>query len=212
MAKTREQPASELARDVAERARAGDQNAMALIAETRKAAQKGSPRAREVLRAIFRYCEQYPVSAQEPAFISGDEPFSDDTKLALGTLKSVSKSAMFPPDIVTDALLTVSDAPGAMPKECALLFLANGPRLSIFTLEALADELTPQAGEIFFQSARGALQTKHAPEQLRVASICGCIVRGGRALQLARGGRADLLGKRLIVELYPTRPAQKAKP
>ncbi len=51
------------AKELVDRSRLGDQNAMALISAARKASKRGNAKAKEACAAIFRYVEANPVEA-----------------------------------------------------------------------------------------------------------------------------------------------------
>ncbi len=59
---------AQIAESVVRRDRAGDQNAKALIIECRKAAQKGSAKAQQMIRAIIHYCQTHPLRTGSVGF------------------------------------------------------------------------------------------------------------------------------------------------
>jgi hypothetical protein len=62
------------ARELIDRARTGDQNAMGLIAGVREAALAGSPRAQASCKLMLKYCELYPMQELGPL---GEHPTAD---------------------------------------------------------------------------------------------------------------------------------------
>lgn len=62
------------ARELIDRARTGDQNAMGIIAGTREAAVMGSPRAQASCMLMLKYCELHPMLELGPL---GEHPASD---------------------------------------------------------------------------------------------------------------------------------------
>lgn len=195
----------QIAKDVAERARAGDQNAMGLIAETRRSAESGqSKRAKETLRAIFRYCESHPISPRENPF-RGDEPsFSARTTTALGKLRYLSTIApKFPAESIADELFLVAQDRNPKARACASLFLANGVRLQVPAINAIADTLGEEHGGSFLQAARGVGMPKSKNRDHRTVVICGRMVAKARAVQMARCGLVDRISKRAFNELTP---------
>lgn len=63
------------ARELIDRARTGDQNAMGIIAAVREAAVQGAPRAQVSCMLMLKYCELFPMPALGPhGELASEEP------------------------------------------------------------------------------------------------------------------------------------------
>lgn len=208
------QSVDEIARDVCERARAGDQNAMALIAETKESAETGkSARAREMLRAIFRYCETHPVSPRAGGFAPGEDgQFSKKSTHSLGVLKSVAfGQCAFIPDLIADVLFLVAQERNQKARDVAALMLANGTLLKNPCVQAVADVLGNGYGHLFLDGVKGRPMPKSDRKDRRIVVVCGQMVGKARAIQLARMGSYDNLQERAANELaHKNRPEMRA--
>lgn len=110
----------EAAKEVVQRARAGDQNAMAMIVAVRDSAIQGSQRAQEAQRAILDYIRANPVSVTD---VFTHSHVGDDAKQALAVVKRCG------PVVGLVALFVIAeDSPGAMLS--GSIILANGPQLT----------------------------------------------------------------------------------
>ena len=119
------------AKEVVERARAGDQNAMGMIAAVRDSAIKGSPRARESQRAILEYIRSHPVQVAD-AFVHSH--IGEDAKQALAMVRRRG------PVLGLVALFVLAeDGPDAMLTGSTIL--ANGPPLTNPRVAAIGEAI-----------------------------------------------------------------------
>jgi len=126
---------SVIAEKIVRRARAGDQNALALIAETRVSAmQPQGQRARIQLTAINDYCARHPVPDTEVAFEyveEGDEPHINGECVApmRALVGSVLHGDMTRTGTILRAPALSANRNPLIGKTCAVI-LAYGPKLN----------------------------------------------------------------------------------
>jgi hypothetical protein len=188
-----------IAEDVVRRARAGDQNAMGLIAETRESSlHPEGQRARDMMRAILTYCEKNPVSESEPAFPEDDTFFGAETANSLGKLKTLIAMNKTAPTVkhdkgcIKEVLICLNDLandPNNEAAKVAALILANGPGLIPPRLEFMKSLISdPQAQAVFHSTVIGSLGNVPAPVRAANADAIhvGKIVGRARVMQMVR--------------------------
>lgn len=104
-------------RDVVLRARVGDQNAIATIVETKKAASR-SPQARKMLGLLIRYIKNNPVT---------DKVSIGNEAIVQKQLTTTIQKALIAPSILHYGVAVVSLIPSS--KTNPIILLANGPEL-----------------------------------------------------------------------------------
>src|SRR4051794_17115654 len=77
--------------NLVKRARAGDQNAMAMIRSVRDSAMKGGKRSKESYNLIMQYIKAHPMKALQRAAVMGDEGAQ-----TLSTIKTIVPPAGAP--------------------------------------------------------------------------------------------------------------------
>jgi len=175
------------AKEVVERARAGDQNAMAMIVMVRDQAIQGNEKARESQRAILEYIRKNPVQVAD-AFAHSH--VGEDAKQALAY---VSKRG---PVLGLIALFIIgSDSPDAMLN--GSIILANGPRLTNPRISAIGSAIDNDderrlfyAGVCFKRIPPNLLQ-RCVPEQRPIINAGKCVGLA-RAIQEVRAPDSSL--------------------
>jgi hypothetical protein len=171
---------AEGAKQLVDRARAGDQNAMAILQKVGENARARDPKAQEGARHVLAYAQKNPVrSAYDPR-----------ASQALGILKEPSN----PDEAILDVLVALPDLPdssGAISAACVIL--SRGRPWNKARVHGLDSLLTPPAKEPFRYAFDHALD----PEALASARaqcdpelfgyLCaGHVVGLARKLQLMR--------------------------
>jgi hypothetical protein len=188
----------QIAEDVVRRARAGDQNAMGLIAETRESSlHPEGERARAMMRAILEYCRKNPVDDSVVPFPESDG-FGAETESALGKLKTVITANRRVPTLALDKsciraiLICLEDVDANSDPEAAKvasLILANGPPLIAPRLDYMKSLISdPEAQAAFHHTVVGSIGSVH-PEIRRThapAIGVGKVVGRARVMQLVR--------------------------
>ena len=186
------------AKDLVVRSRNGDQNAMAMIAEVRKAAQRGSVKARMGFEAIKQYIEKNPT-AENAETRKWDRTIPSDAQKTLRDLRDAVKGQIgsasrmgaegSDPELTCRILLALPKTGGERTLNAGTVALANGPKLT--------DARIRQIGSGFGDEALRELFYKHivrfhpsmadeVAEQLQPIVGAGQIVGQARALQVAR--------------------------
>lgn len=172
------------ARELVDRARAGDQNAMGMIVRVRENAEKGVPRAVAAREAVMKYIRANPIPTK-PSVI-GAEVAED--------LKEVKAKG---PVMALDSLLRLANGgPNAVFIGCILL--ANGPPILNGKIDGIAAMMgDPIAEALFSYAVRNcgptgtAMMTQTLPERMHPIVYAGqCI---GRAQCLQRLRKPDTM-------------------
>lgn len=185
----------QIAAQVVQRARNGDQNAMALIAETRRSAQdpKGT-KAREQLKAILRYCQRVPVSASEQPFIDGETPceFSAETTALLGNIKDValtkptsaaSDKARF--EMLCHQLLDLAMVNEPKAGNVGAVIIADGSLLTDPRIMCVQKQLREDVHPVFRNAVKGVLKKVPDPN-IKPVVFTGNVLCKARSIQKIR--------------------------
>jgi len=177
----------EAAKEVVERARAGDQNAMAMIVAVRDSAIQGSEKAQRAQREILEYIRKHPMQVADTFAHSH---VGDDAKQALAY---VSKRG---PVIGLVALFIIgSDSPDAMLNGSILL--ANGPALTNPRISAIGsaieddDERRLFYAGVCFKRIPPTLLQQCIPEKRPIVNAGKCVGLA-RAIQEVRAPNSSL--------------------
>ncbi len=106
-------------RQIVERARAGDQVAMALIDQTRQQAERGNKKAQQSRKLIQRYLNKNP-----PSTMAGDERLGVNTNPAAQS--ALWKARKSPPDVFASTVAKTAPYIGPWALVCAIF---HGPIL-----------------------------------------------------------------------------------
>lgn len=149
------------ASDIVERARAGDQVAMGLMAQVRDRAKQGNPRAKQSLRAMQRYINK------NPAVTIGKEANGTTSPLAPIATKAIWTNPT--PKVIVTALPLMKFWQG-------VVALVHGPKLDNERLVHISDELN---GEIqpAFKDAVVNFRNPKGWAMGRIIGIARCIQR-----------------------------------
>ena len=132
------------ASNLVERARQGDQVAIATLCEIRKAAARGEPRGKKALKEVLDYCKAHPVQIG----IDMDLP-NPQVEDAMGALRT---SLFGAEQDYVGAVLTQIPMIGAEEVEKAAVVLSQGPDIYSEAnprISAIADQFDPQQKEAF---------------------------------------------------------------
>lgn len=163
--------------EIGERARLGDQNAMATIAAVRASAKKGSQKAMAALKAIVHYLKTHPIKMRAKPVV-----FGADESLGLSALQAAPMSA-------TEILPTLRSVDALLG---AIILLANGPMLTKPTINSMASTIEGEEARAMFQL--GAVTAgKTAP--IDPFSMAGSVVGRARKLQAVRMGVPGAIGR-----------------
>ena len=175
---------SDGAAQLVERARLGDQNALALICQVRENAKKGNPRAQEGFKALQLYVENNPVVSQGTM----GEEIAEEAEVNL--LAKEVNDAAFGEDYVEVVRELVPDlATQSIPK--AVVALANGPSLlnrdgSTYITDVY-ETLSNAEKKVFGLGYRhGMAELVNIPSSLHCAFLLGHILGTARAIQAVR--------------------------
>lgn len=167
-----------------ERARVGDQNAIALICQVRDNAKKGHPRAKQGYKALQVYIENHPVVSQS----SIGEELADEAEVCI--IAEDVHNATFEGDYVEVVREMVPElASKSIPK--AIVALANGPSLlkrdgSTYITEVY-DSLSDLEKTMFERGYKqGVSELASIPSGLQCAFLLGHILGTARAIQAVR--------------------------
>src|SRR5579859_1722971 len=163
--------------EIGERARLGDQNAMATIAAVRASAKKGSKKAIAALKAIIAYLKAHPIK-----MVSKPVVFGVDEGIGLTALQTVPTSA-------TQILPTLRSFDAIL---CAIVLLANGPLLTTPAINGLASTIEGEEQQSMF---RLGAATAGKVQPVDPFSKAGCIVGQARKIQAVRMGVPGSLGR-----------------
>jgi len=167
-----------------ERARMGDQNALALICQVRDNAKQGNPRAKLGYKALQVYIENHPVVEQGTM----GEDLADEAEVCI--IAEDVNDAAFEGDYVEVVREMVPDlAAKSIPK--AIVALANGPSLlkrdgSTYITEVY-DSLTDMEKTMFERGYKqGVTELAAIPSSLQCAFLLGHVLGTARAIQAVR--------------------------
>jgi hypothetical protein len=178
----------EIARDISLRARAGDQNAMALIAETKRSAEQGSPVAKKQLECIIEFCRTKPVKNKYDAATDATRTWSDKPPMRfagedshlLGQLKTASCGFV---------------DPSYRPR----LILARGKIVTSDDVKQVYAEVAPQVRASFKRAIVGQPlpnTCRPLPAPLTDAYFIGHVVKRAKDIQtVARDASTENLAK-----------------
>lgn len=168
------------AAQLVDRARQGDQNAIALICQVRDNAQKKNPRAVKSFKALMKYVKQNPVTktwsfGEETANLAeldsiahglfgGDEPYEQVIIEKVPELAAGS---------VNKAIVTLANGPSLMPEEGRF--------------QAVTDSLSEQDKEAFMMGYKhGVKELESIPIRLQCPFLLGHILGTARRIQAIR--------------------------
>jgi len=168
------------ARDVVERSRLGDQNAVAIIRDVAKNAAAGSPKAKTAYAYIEDYIKAHPAPSK----------FSAEDGQKLGVLKALDKNH---PRVVVPVLMSLPESGNTDLINTASVMLAQTKPWNTNKVKAVAGCFDGENLEIFrfgFESGSNSKHLRQATAQMAPAQIgvlcCGHCVGMARKLQLAR--------------------------
>lgn len=174
---------SDGAAQLVERARAGDQNALAMICEIRDRAKAGNPRAKKSFQALEHFIKQNPFT-QKPHFgqesVEVDLLCQDVQSCFAGEADYVETVTTKMPEIaslnVNKAVVTLANGPNLLPE--------NGLSKVKEVSDALGDEDKQAAFKQGYQ--HGMRELDGVPEHLREAFILGHLFGTARRIQAVR--------------------------
>lgn len=184
------------AESLVRRARLGDQNAMALIAETSRSAKlpEGGT-AREALKLILAATKALPLDRGAAAF-QEDETLGRAVKLHLGVIKHACRgSEVFDEDeglviLLSQALLNLAAECEPEADPVAVVILARGAPLTAMRISSLLDTCpTERARYLLGEAASSGNALPRAPDPF---ARIGYLVGRARGLQLVCGRNAPL--------------------
>lgn len=162
------------AEDLVDRARAGDQNAMATIAMVRQRAKEGIPRAQKAFRALMKYAK-----STKPDSPFGNEENRSQHRVARSLSEAITHSAGSAGYISALVGLT-----STLSINTAGITLANGPAIDNSRISQLASMF---AGEERQQFKHGVKNWRRVPPNVDPpAHRIGRCIGFARALQTAR--------------------------
>lgn len=161
MSKASRRDVERTAQDVVERARAGDQVAMGLMAQVRDRAKQGNPRAKQSLRAMQRYIDKNP-----PVTI-GKEANGTTSPLAPIAAKALWTNPT--PKVIVTALPLMRFWQG-------VVALVHGPRLDNERLVHISDELHGE-NQPAFKEAVVDFRNPKGWAMGRIVGLARCIQR-----------------------------------
>ncbi len=160
------------AKSLVERARHGDQNAMAVIREVGVNAKRGSKRAKKAFQTISRYIERNPADAPpRPSPI----------------IRSLGSAIAGESDHHYSAAITTL-APSVTDPYVAALMIANGPKLDEGRVKQLAARFGNEDAFKIGWHSKKPLQAADRHPDMRDAIYTGCVVRLAHTLQGVRSG------------------------
>jgi hypothetical protein len=174
--------------DLVDRARAGDQNAMALITEVGKSAKLGSPKAKESKALIEKYIKDNPPpKLNSVGGIDIDTGWTRKMSQYVGTVQ-----AAFEGDEVGDLQPIIALLP--FMQEYGVTTLSNGPNLTNDIICCIAANFPSEAEETAFKfgvanSDQADKMKKNIAKLNRPAAyavLIGCLVGEARRIQLVR--------------------------
>jgi hypothetical protein len=184
-------------RELVDRARHGDQNAMATMVRVRENAKKGVAKAQQALQYMLAYAQGH-VRAGKGA--------SGSATVHGAPLKKL-KSKAVKAQTARDYVIVVYEAPACESLECAAEILSRGPTVAGETLSLIGATFGSDPEKQAFQygvmgppeGVRKGLKTVRPPfaRAMRTGYVMG---RAGR-LQAARNGNIAALSRRAAWEL-----------
>ena len=177
------------ARDHVERARLGDQNAIATLVEVRENAKKGDPRAKYVHAVALDYAKNKPVLE---SFSPGAEMANTSAphlERVLGVVGQGGERASADP--LGYAIILAACLPAAGVNLPTAIVLANGPPLFRSRIESVAGAFgSDDERQAFLSAASGRLphrdRLSEFPLAIRHALGAGAVVAKARRLQALR--------------------------
>lgn len=172
------------AAQLVERARMGDQNAIALICQVRDNAKKGVPRAKAGMSALVKYIQANPVVSQNTM---GEEI---ENEVEANQLARKVCNACFEGDYVEVVREVVPDlASQSVPK--AIVAIANGPSLlerdeSTHILDVYKTLSKPEKAMFKNGFRHGISEMARIPGSLKCAFLLGHIFGTAHAIQAVR--------------------------
>lgn len=187
------------AEDLVVRSRNGDQNAMALINEVRKAAARGNVKAQMGFEAIKTYIEKHPTEEtkkhlQKEGTIGAEarQVLKDLRKVTTKTKKSIfgveSPATDSDPKDICIIILALPTVGGERALNAGCVLLANGPHLTDTRIRQIGEAITdPQLRAFFYQNiVNYSPSDDHMPASLNAIAKAGKVVGQARMLQIAR--------------------------
>lgn len=175
-----------------DRARHGDQNAVALIIEARKNAEKGNPRAKMSVAMMMRYAKSNSNTS-----ISGEGELAPKMLSAPSALTTEIQKA--------DPEHYLAAVKGMVPSlSCiqASVALSNGPKLDKAQIEKLIATLADEDKKLFSLGYKTWANTRIKSSNLGDAGKIGKCIGLARTIQMVRSGKPiALLSKRAGWEL-----------
>jgi hypothetical protein len=203
MQKVKAEGMTAAAGDLVQRARQGDQNAMAMLMMVRKSARRGNARAKRAYGLLTTYAKSHPPVAfgsaaapkQLPMRAGASAP--TDTRVASSLREAVTvKNPLHYSSAVTSLVPSI----GKTPRDLVVgaVILANGPLLVNPRIEHLSTTFGSDAEKKAFDY--GVIRSKNPtriklvmnqmlagqPEEIREAMQVGCVVGMARAIQQVR--------------------------
>lgn len=157
------------AEDLIDQARAGDQNAVAMLVCIRQSAEQGSKRARFTMKMLLRYARSKKSRAQ----FGGEE-----TERVLSALSS--EITVNDPMHYSSAVLSMASR---LTVDQAGVTLSNGPRLDNSRISSLSDSFEGEDKEAFYAGINDWESRKESPS---VPHRIGKCVGLARTIQLVR--------------------------
>lgn len=165
-----------------DRARQGDQNAIALICQVRDNAKKGLPRAIKAYKAMMRYAKTHPVKAKV-SYVGAESQSEEIEELANDIITSFGTDYV---TAVTDKLPDLFSVSVPM----AIYAAVNGPSLlpgdgDLFL--SVRKALTPESDKAFMVGYKyGTKALSSVPGDLRDAFLLGHVLGTARRIQAVR--------------------------
>ncbi len=196
LAPGRDEPQSvqQVARDLVERSRQGDQNADALLREVADQYKRNpnNQRLRESREAILKYIQANPV-------VSDIQRQIESGKLDKFALKM--QHAWFNGDVDSIKTHLPVLASKSIPK--AVVAVANGPNLKREYLDVIVGTMSEGEAKAFNIGIKHGLnEMQHIPEEFKAAFVLGHIIGTARKIQLCRrpGVPSSVLSPQLGIE------------
>lgn len=186
------------AEDIVIRARNGDQNAMGMIAEVRKAAKAGNAKAQMGFEAIRDYIARNPTKenriATERDCVIGAEGvrvIRDLKKITKRSLMGAEGSSDEPRESIMTCLilLALPKTGGERTLNAGTVALANGPKLDDKRIRLIGEGIKDEdLRSFFYENIVRYVPSNEAeiPPQLQPIATAGQVVGQARALQIAR--------------------------
>lgn len=168
------------AKQLVERSRAGDQNAMAILYKVGENARAGDPKAKQSYDLIMKYIKDHP-NGSDPLILGAE------AKQALGVLKDPSNDD---PDII-DVLCSLPIIGNGLAIQTACILLGNGPAWTKARVKQVDSNIPGGEQDIFRFGYSDGVQSKqplaNKLPQKSVGYLCaGHCIGIARRIQLAR--------------------------